>query len=136
MSLSVPENKLIYQNQIIFAPESSFIFNNGIFKSTFRTCFRKLIKREFFIIEKKMNKIVSFENIVKLTKLVKTLNSVLLEDYQQKIFDVCLVPKNKNTFDINKFSEKVDQNNPIDQRILRLLNSVSMQEKMHSKMHQ
>ncbi len=72
-----------------------------------------------------MKTILSFENLVKLTKTVKLMNTFLFEEYQQNIFKFCPVPKGKkkNVSNLNLFLNQINSNNPTDMKILNFIES-------------
>jgi hypothetical protein len=73
-----------------------------------------------------MDKVVSFENIVKLTKSMKVIKVLLFEDYQRKVLKCCEFPKSKDTnseHDFKSYIELIEINssNPINNKILNNL---------------
>jgi hypothetical protein len=81
------------------------------------------LKKKLSQIETKMRHILSFENIIKLTKKVKIMNTFLFQDYQNKFFKFCPAPKqlyNKKT-NLSTLLTKFDTENPIDQKILHFI---------------
>ncbi len=70
-----------------------------------------------------MKTILSFENVVKLSKKVNLMNTFLFEDYQQSILKFCPVPrgKNKNISNIQTFLNHSNSSNSTDQKILKFI---------------
>ncbi len=71
---------------------NSFQTNYNCFKSAFRSCFNKQIYLYYLKSEKKMNKVVSYENLIKLSKKIKLMKLFLLNDDQRELFRYCQEP--------------------------------------------
>lgn len=83
-----------------------------IFIRIFRICFSrsKFYKKHlilYYMLEKKMDKLISFENILKTFKNVKIMKKTLFEDYQNEIMKFCISKFNKSSkFEIESLSKK------------------------------
>jgi hypothetical protein len=66
------------------------------------------MKDAFHLSEKKLNKVMSFENLTKMTKFVKLMGTLMLEDYQKKILKLCPAPKRNNVKKINSDDNELE----------------------------
>ena len=74
-----------------------------------------------------MNKVMSFENIIKITKSNKIMKYILFEDYQRKIFNICPSPKKhkiiSNKIILNNFLKEA-KDNETDRKIYNLIEKI------------
>jgi hypothetical protein len=107
----------------------SYLNKLGCCKSSFRfICLKNEEKQNFKKIEKMLNRVISFENLAKLSKNFIILKNLLLEDYQHKTLDLLHVPKDENFNDINEYMLKMDFENIIDMKIMKLLEDYDRKE--------
>ena len=100
----------------------SFEFRYNNCKSAFRLCCldNKIIMKA----HNKMINVLSFENIVKLTKTVKLMKLFLFEDYQRNIFKFCPIPLGKfKGANVETFFNQNNSCNPIDVKISNFIDS-------------
>jgi hypothetical protein len=80
--------------------KNSYYNNLSNFKKLFRCILstKKDIQiKQFKLIEAKLEKIVSFEHLIKITKNVKFFKNLFLNEYQNKVIKICQVPKKKES---------------------------------------
>lgn len=91
---------------------------------SFRICYlrKKSLekhKKIYSHTNKKFNKLVSMENLVKLTRYFKLLCKFVLEDHDRSVMKICPGPKNKNEVfeeQFNIFMQSVRDKNKIISR--------------------
>jgi hypothetical protein len=111
------ENKNIYQ------------YKFGCCKSTFRYfCLIKDEKKIFDKLEYMMKRVISFENMANLSKTTVLLKTLLLEDYQSKTLDLLNIPRLENFTDINEYLLKMDVENLVDMKIMKLFEDIPKKE--------
>jgi hypothetical protein len=71
---------------------NSFQTNYNCFKSAFRSCYNRRLYLFYLIYENKMTKVVSYENLIKLSKKMKLMKLFLLNDDQRELFKNCQTP--------------------------------------------
>lgn len=103
--------------------KGNYSLHLSFMSSLCRSCFitknnHSIIKDAYFVSEKKLSKVMSFENLTKITKYVKLLSALMLEDYQKKILKICPAPKrdyekkiNFNDNDMDNLTNDIINNN-------------------------
>jgi hypothetical protein len=126
--ISLPMKNLILKEKVFKYIKPSYEKKLGCLKSTFRFF---LLKKEAHAnlrnIEKKMVEVISFENFAKLTRTNQLLNFFLLEEYQCEALDLLQAPKDNKYSDFNEYMLKINRDNSIDKKILKLLEEQEIQ---------
>ena len=81
--------------------KKSYFVRHNFFNTL--TCFRNKHNNLLYkMIESKMTKIISFENIIKLTKSHKLVKLLLFDEYQRNMFKICPVPRKNKIISIEQ----------------------------------
>jgi hypothetical protein len=103
---------------------NSFQTNYNCFNSAFRSCYNKRIYLYYLKSEKKMKKVVSYENLIKLSKKMKLMKLFLLNDDQREMFRYCETPlkinDRKPIQDLDN-NLKIENDNQVDSKMLKYL---------------
>lgn len=133
-----PENKIITTNNNNFVYElvkikknSNYSIPMNFLTRIFRICCRsnRNLRNLFYLHDKsneKLDKVSGIENLFKLTRYVKLMRYLLLEEYQREVFKLCPVPQKdlKNITSFEEHCEKMTEslNQERDKVNLRFLN--------------
>jgi hypothetical protein len=91
----------------------SFQTKFNCFKSAIRSCNNNRLSLYYLKSEKKMNKVVSYENLIKMSKKLKLIKLFLFNDDQRDLFNYCQTPyKIKDNKSIQDFENKYKIENP------------------------
>ena len=83
------------------------------------------------VLEKKFNKVTSYEHFIKISKDLKLIKNIVFDDYQKQLFKLCKSSnqfKKKVNLSVKELSKKLsnsnkEQSNKIDVRIYESLQS-------------